>query len=386
MKGLKWKSFVKFGVLFTSLFATFVITSADTNAYSFDYVYNTPVYGGTIYGDKGGNSFTRESYVLNGSSYQITVNDTTGVQTYSKVSRISFDIGPNNWYIPANSIFNFTVRYYTNSPDDGVSITSEYLSANAIILDKSCINQHSAVINTGDTYNADLYCTYWAYTDSDIRLGFDLWVDAYFPYPRYSGQIWIPQVINYAVITSDGSGGTFNGLTEAQLNGDFKTWLQSQLTLIYNNGGSQLTALNQIKALIQSQGATESQIKESIDDLVDLQEAQQAQDEQDRENITGQQTDLSSDSSDSQSDAQSTGTTLLAAFTAFVNALTNANPSNCNIDMDMGNLDLGVVNFCQLSPPPGFTTLSSIFLILFCVPLSIATGRKVISLFRSFQT
>lgn len=108
-------------------------------------------------------------------------------------------------------------------------------------------------------------------------------------------------------------------------------------------------------------------------------------DDEDRSNLNNQQSSVDSDSDDSQESASSTGTTLLAAFSSFVSAITSARPSNCNINMDMGNLDLGVVNFCQLSPPPEFQTLASIFMILFCVPLSVATARKVINLFRSFQ-
>lgn len=108
-------------------------------------------------------------------------------------------------------------------------------------------------------------------------------------------------------------------------------------------------------------------------------------DNEDRNNIESQQSDSQSGADDSQEDAESTGTTLLGAFTGFVTALTSASPSNCNIDMDLGNLDLGVVNLCQLSLPQPFPTIASIMLILFCVPLSISTARKVISLFRSFQ-
>lgn len=108
-------------------------------------------------------------------------------------------------------------------------------------------------------------------------------------------------------------------------------------------------------------------------------------DEEDRANIESQQSDSESGADESQGDAEQQGTTLLAAFTSFVSALTSATPSNCRIDMDLGNLDMGNVDLCQLSPPAGFSALASVFMILFCVPLSIATARKVISLFRSFQ-
>lgn len=114
-------------------------------------------------------------------------------------------------------------------------------------------------------------------------------------------------------------------------------------------------------------------------------EEQNRKDDEDRSNLESQQSDSESGAEDSQGDAEQQGTTLLAAFTSFVNALTSATPSNCRLDMDLGNLDMGQVDLCQLSPPAGFSALASVFMILFCVPLSIATARKVISLFRSFQ-
>lgn len=110
------------------------------------------------------------------------------------------------------------------------------------------------------------------------------------------------------------------------------------------------------------------------------------QEQGDRQSIQGRSADIDTAGANSQQSAENTGTTLLQAFTAFVGALTSATPSNCNLDMDLGNLDMGVVNLCSLSPPAGFSALASIFLILFCVPLSIATARKVITLFRSFQS
>lgn len=121
------------------------------------------------------------------------------------------------------------------------------------------------------------------------------------------------------------------------------------------------------------------------DEIAQELKEQNDKDDQDRSDIESQSSDIDSDSDDSQQAAEGTGQTLLTAFTGFVTAITSARPSNCNLNMDMGNLDLGTVNFCQLSPPQEFQTLASIFLILFCVPLSIATARKVINLFRSFQ-
>lgn len=134
------------------------------------------------------------------------------------------------------------------------------------------------------------------------------------------------------------------------------------------------TQVNQNQTIINQNNQTNQYLSEQAE-----------KDQQDRDNLDQASDDADSSSNLSQQQAEQTGTTLLKAFTDFVGALTNARPSNCNLNMDLGNLDMGVVNLCSLSPPPVFQTIASIFMILFCVPLSIATARKVISLFRSFQ-
>lgn len=108
-------------------------------------------------------------------------------------------------------------------------------------------------------------------------------------------------------------------------------------------------------------------------------------DDEDRSNIESQSSEADSDSSSSSEQASQQGTTLLGAFTAFVSALTNASPSNCRLLLDIGRFEAGSVDLCSLDPPSGFSVIASIFLIIFCVPLSVATAKKVISLFRSFQ-
>lgn len=118
---------------------------------------------------------------------------------------------------------------------------------------------------------------------------------------------------------------------------------------------------------------------------------EQTQQQQDYHDQTQQTFDDAQDTADTDSDsssqqATSSGTTLLAGFTSFVGALTGASASNCVINADLGNMDLGNIDLCQLSPPPAFQAISSIMVIGFTVPLSIALAKKMISLFRSFQT
>lgn len=113
-------------------------------------------------------------------------------------------------------------------------------------------------------------------------------------------------------------------------------------------------------------------------------EAQTEQDQQDREDLSDQQSAADTSAADSGDDAEEAGTSLLSAVSSFVGVLTSASPSDCVIDMDLGNLDMGNVDLCQLSPPQPIPTIASIMLISFFVPLSWATATRMIGLFRSF--
>lgn len=152
--------------------------------------------------------------------------------------------------------------------------------------------------------------------------------------------------------------------------------------------------LSQIAQNTQNLGSGLSTINNSINSQKQQQHSDaQAQKEQDAaqyneqmEGMADAQSDASTGSSSSGQQAQNRGSTLLQAFTSFVNAITSASPSNCVINADIGDFEMGNVDLCSLSPPPAVQTISSILLIGFCVPLSLSTARKMISLYRSFQT
>lgn len=128
------------------------------------------------------------------------------------------------------------------------------------------------------------------------------------------------------------------------------------------------------------------EIKDAIENGSDAGEVLQQQREEDKQDMQDAQGDASTDGADSQSQATGQGQTLLQAFISFVQAITSASPGNCNLDMDTGFIDFGTVNLCSLNPPPAFQVISSIVVIGFAVPLSINASKKMIELFRSFQT
>lgn len=93
----------------------------------------------------------------------------------------------------------------------------------------------------------------------------------------------------------------------------------------------------------------------------------------------------SAGSSSSQS-AQSGTTGLLNAITGAVSVISSAQPTNCKINGNMGNLDIGQLDLCA-NPAPAFVqTIGSLILILMCVPLAISLFNRFIAIFRSFQS
>lgn len=131
--------------------------------------------------------------------------------------------------------------------------------------------------------------------------------------------------------------------------------------------------------------ATNRDIIDAIENSGDAGAVIEQNREEDRQDMENAQSDAQ-DSGDSSADsASSDGQTLLQAFSSFVSTLLSASPSNCNINMDTGFIDFGSVNLCSLTPPPAFQAISSIVVIGFAVPLSLACAKKMIELFRGFQ-
>lgn len=157
---------------------------------------------------------------------------------------------------------------------------------------------------------------------------------------------------------------------------------------IYQPGADLLYKINNntsdIKSLLQ-EIKQQSSNAGVIDAINDQTEQQQQNREDDKQAFDGAQSDATANGGQSSDDAGAAGQTLLQAFSSFIGAITSATPSNCNLPMDTGFINFGTVNLCALSPPPAFQAISSIVVIGFAVPLSLAAAKKMIELFRSFQ-
>lgn len=119
-------------------------------------------------------------------------------------------------------------------------------------------------------------------------------------------------------------------------------------------------------------------------------EGQKEADEEQKQQAETQASDSETEANTQGGDSSTQGQTLLQAFSSFVSAITNVQPDqSCDLDVDFSGYASGLeatVDLCSISPPSGLTFIGSILLILFCVPLSISTVRRMVALFRSFQT
>lgn len=84
-------------------------------------------------------------------------------------------------------------------------------------------------------------------------------------------------------------------------------------------------------------------------------------------------------------DSQTATSSLLSVITAGVGAITSASPTNCKINGNMGNLDVGEIDLCANPVPTFMSLIGSIIAVLVVLPLVIVLFNRFISIIRSFQ-
>lgn len=87
----------------------------------------------------------------------------------------------------------------------------------------------------------------------------------------------------------------------------------------------------------------------------------------------------------SSSDAASATSSLLSVIGAGIGAITTASPTNCKINGNMGNLNIGNIDLCANPVPSFIAVIGSIIAVLVVLPLVIVLFNRFISIFRSFQ-
>lgn len=112
-----------------------------------------------------------------------------------------------------------------------------------------------------------------------------------------------------------------------------------------------------------------------------------SEENREQEQATQDAVDDSQDAGDSSSSsAQSGSASLLNVIGAFAGIITSAQPTNCLINGNMGNLNIGQIDLCA-NPVPSFVQIiGSIILVCLVIPFVVIMFNRFISIFRSFQS
>lgn len=108
-------------------------------------------------------------------------------------------------------------------------------------------------------------------------------------------------------------------------------------------------------------------------------------DDQDRQDLQDSQDDLDNTGQDASDDAANATQSLLTIIGQFVTAVTTASPTNCKINGNMGNLDVGEMDLCSNPVPTYMQIIGSIIAVLVIIPLCIVMFNRFVGIVRSFQ-
>lgn len=95
--------------------------------------------------------------------------------------------------------------------------------------------------------------------------------------------------------------------------------------------------------------------------------------------------DSQTSGSSSQNDATNATSSLISVITSGIGAITSASASNCVINADMGNFDMGSIDLCANPVPTFMQVIGSIIAALVVLPLVIVLFNRFIAIIGSFQ-
>lgn len=109
---------------------------------------------------------------------------------------------------------------------------------------------------------------------------------------------------------------------------------------------------------------------------------QNDKDDQDRADIQSQQSDSEDGAEDSAEAITNASDSLLAVIGNFVNIVINPPRRDCTISGDMGHMDLGQIDLCQLTPPPAISVIATLLIIGFVIPFAYGIISTVLNLLK----
>lgn len=326
MKGIKWKQLGKFVALLTSVFVIFVINSVNTNALGFKYDASLNITTATV---SSGNSDTNY-FAKSGEDWWVNrYSDFNHLYIYSEQD------------IPANSLvsLDITYTYHSNTYSSNMYYYGLAFRDSRPLLYDSCSNiNNSDYIIPGQAQAIGTFTCHYVFHQSSPSHIIESVPGSHIVVPvagwQNSGEyfnivIHQPKV---SVLTNDG------------LSDDDRTWLENVLS---TTGG-------EVSQVVQ-----------------ELQE-QKAQDQQDRQDLENQQSDTEDSGEEAGQQISNASGNLITIIGNFFNILQHPNTSDCTIDGDMGHMDLGQIDLCQLPVPPAIGVIATILMIGVIIPVVIS--------------
>ena len=122
------------------------------------------------------------------------------------------------------------------------------------------------------------------------------------------------------------------------------------------------------------------EINQSINNVNNQLQEMNDRDQQDRDTLTDLQSSSTQSAEEAGEDIAESGEQLLYVLTNFFDIFVHPPASNCIIDGDMGNMDLGDIDLCELDPPPAISVIATLLMIGAVIPLCISGINTLIKI------
>lgn len=179
--------------------------------------------------------------------------------------------------------------------------------------------------------------------------------------------------ISYAYITDEGSSGSSVDLTIIQ---NYLKSIDANQLISAQRLQSILEAINRL-----GDNATSSDIQGVVDaqnKTNDLLEQQQQQEQKDREDLQQGIDDSKTETDAAQEDVTAGTASLLSTITSFLGIIKDTPATNCRVNANLGNLDLGQMDYCT-GKPSEFNNLFTIVAALVLAPVGYIWAKHIIS-------
>lgn len=173
------------------------------------------------------------------------------------------------------------------------------------------------------------------------------------------------------------TGGTFVCDVGTDVNNDYFWSDESLGSMIYweKNPSNMIFGSSLNDSLLQTQINQNNTVINQNQEIID-------RDSEDRDELQNTSDSAESTASSLGTDVSNRSASFITIIGNFINVVLHPPQSDCKIDGNMGHMDLGQIDLCELSPPPAISVIGSFILIGILIPLIMAVLYRFIGLLR----